>query len=143
MNVASCQLTRYYRLPCFGGEKPGCTMIQSYPGWFTNLCLLFWWGNRFTDNCQYFLSTRTPVSAPGNNTSDADRSGGCFAIETKCVHSRFGCMSQVLRICVRLFLTTVACVQKMRYTLFTTCTVVVHYVCTRQSLPCIFLFIDY
>ena len=44
---------------------------------------------------------------------------GCFAIETKCVHSRFGCMSQVLRICVRLFLTTVACVQKMRYTLFT------------------------
>lgn len=32
------------------------------------------------------------------------------------------------------FLTTVACVQKMRCTLFTTCTVLIHYVCTRHQI---------
>lgn len=66
VKVALCELISCYRLPFFGGEKPGgCTMIQSCSLDGLPTCvLLFRWANRFIDNCQHFLLLRIPVSSP-------------------------------------------------------------------------------
>jgi hypothetical protein len=73
-------------------------MIQSYPGWFTNLCLLFWRGNRFTNNCRHFYRREHLFLVPGNNALDAVRSRGCFAVGNS-VHSRFGCVTSFANLC--------------------------------------------
>lgn len=59
-------------------------MIQSYPGWFTNLCLLFWRGNRFTDNCQHFYRREHLFLVRGNNTLDAVQVA-VLLLETLCI----------------------------------------------------------